>query len=394
MIPRRRKAETGRPRGTCLRILTRLLLAASFLLLLLPGRAEASEYVFRAEDGGGIGAGWSLFLDALPEDAGELSETDLSDPGAAAETVRSALSPEKLTGKLKEAARRAAESVLPAAAPLVGLVLLCAAVRFALPPDSAVREGMERILRLAASVTVFRLSAEALGLADRAVSAVCRLAELLVPVAEGICLFGGGVTEARVTRVGLMLAATAAEEAAGRILIPLSGVVLGLCAVSGGKGMAARTAGALRRLLLRIWQAVALGMSFLLGAQSVLARAADTAGVRWTRFALSSFVPVAGSALSDAWTSIAAGLRALRGAAGIGGILAMTAAAAPAVIPLLLWQAVFALTKAAAEALDLRELSPVLEEAGGIVGLLAAFCLYALAMFTVELALFAGIRTG
>ena len=391
MIPPRREAGPG---GVCLRVLFRLLLTAALLLLFLPGRAGAEEYVFRAGDGAGIGEGWELFLDALPEDAEELKDADLSDPASAAETVRSALYPENLIGKLKYAVRRAAESVLPAASPLAGLVLLCAAVRFALPPDSTVKEGMERIMRLAASVTVFRLTAEALGLADRAVSAVCRLAELLVPVAEGICLFGGGLTEARVTRVGLMLAATAAEEAAGRIFIPASGVILGLCAVSGGRGMAARTAGALRRLVLRIWQAVALGMSFLLGAQSVLARSVDSAGLRWTRFALSSFVPVAGSALSDAWSSIAAGIRALRGAAGIGGILAMTAAVAPAVIPLLLWQAVFALTKTAADALDLGELSPVLEEAGGIVGLLSAFCLYALAMFTVELALFAGVGAG
>ena len=39
-------------------------------------------------------------------------------------------------------------------------------------------------------------------------------------------------------------------------------------------------------------------------------------------------------------------------------------------------------------------LTIVLRQAGGIVSLLSAFCLYALAMFTVELALFAGIGAG
>ena len=376
-----------------IRFFSACLLSSLLLFLLLPAKGSAREYVFRAEDAEEIGEGWRLFLEALPEDAGELAGTDLSDPAGTAETVRSLLTPENVGGKLKNAVRNAAETVIPAASPLVGLALLCAAVRYAVP-GGTMGEGMGRIMRLAASVTVFRLTGDALALADRAASAVCRLAELLLPVAEGICLFGGGVTEARVTRVGLMLAATAVEEAAGRVLIPASGIVLGLCAVSGGKGPAFQTAGALRRLLLRIWQTLAIGMSFLLGAQSVLARSADSAGLRWSRFALSSFIPVAGSALSDAWSSISAGIRALRGAAGIGGILCMAAAALPAVIPLLLWQTEFALEQCAADALELKDLSALLGEAGGIVGLLSAFCLYALAMFTIELALFAGIGGG
>lgn len=385
------------------RFIPAFLLTASLLLLLLPGRAAAAEYTFRAGNAGPQGArvdgageiaeDWRVFLDALPEEENLLRDTDLSDPAAAVDAVRSALAPENLYEWLSEAVGRAAEAVIPAASPLVALLLLCAAVRYAVP-SGAMGEGMGRVMGLAASVTVFRLTADALELADRAASAVCSMAELLVPVAEGICLFGGGLTEARVTRVGLMLAATAVEEAAGRVLIPASGVVLGLAAVSGGRGIAYQTAGALQRLLLRIWQALAVGMAFLLGAQTVLARAADTAGLRWSRFALSSFVPVAGSALSDAWSSIAAGLRTLRGAVGIGGILAMASAAAPAVSPLLLWQAVFALTRGAADALELKELSSLLQQAGGIVSLLSAFCLYALAMFIVELALFAGIGAG
>lgn len=385
------------------RIVPAFLLTVTFLFLFLPGRASAAAYTFRARNARGqdaraadaeeIAEGWRVFLDTLPDEEGALAGTDLSDPAAAVDAVRSALAPENLAEWLSAAVRQAAEAVIPAASPLAGLLLLCAAVRYA-APSGAMGEGMGRVMGLAASVTVFRLTADALGLAGRTASAVCSMAELLVPVAEGICLFGGGLTEARVTRVGLMLAATAVEEAAGRFLIPASGVVLGLCAVSGGRGIASQTAEALQRLLLRVWQALAVGMAFLLGAQSVLARAADSAGLRWSRFALSSFVPVAGSALSDAWSSIAAGIRTLRGAVGIGGILAMVSAAAPAVIPLLLWQVVFALTRGAADALELKELSSLLRQAGGIVSLLSAFCLYALSMFTVELALFAGIGAG
>lgn len=372
------------------------------LILILSGifslaaNARAEEYRFGADERGGaqIGEAWDGFLDALPPDAA-LRDADLSDPLEAVRTVREAADPGAILKRLLGMLTDAAEMVVPAAGPLFGLLLLCASLRAAVPAGQSAQTGEAflRVARLAVSVTVFRLAGGALRLAESASGTVCRLAELLIPVTEGICLLGGGVTEGRVARVGLMLALTIAEEAAGRVLIPAAGVTLGLAAVSGGRGVVGRAAGAFRKLLLRLWQTVAVGMTFLLGAQSVLAKTADSAGLRWSKFALSSFVPVAGSALSDAWGTISSGLRVLRGAAGIGGILALGAAALPAAVPLLLWQAVFSLAAAAADALGLGEISPILSEAGGIVGMLAAFTLYTLAMFTVELALFAGIGT-
>ncbi|MBE6726924.1 MAG: hypothetical protein E7576_17320 [Ruminococcaceae bacterium] len=371
-----------------------------FFLMCFSGSAGAEEYVFRSEEAGSgaVGDAWDRFLSALPDaESWNMAEADLSDPLAAAETVRSTLDPGKIAAWFRGVLIRGAERVIPAAAPLFGLILLAAAIRLAVPPGSssgAMNEAFLRVARLAAAVTVYRLTAEILAAAERAVGTVCRLAELLIPVTEGICLMGGGLTEGQVSRVGLMLAVTAAEEAAGRILIPASGAVLGLSAVSGGRGPVGAMAGGIRKTLLRVWQMLTVGMTFLLGAQTVLAHSADSMGLRWSRFALSSFVPVAGSALSDAWATVSSGIRALRGAAGIGGILALGAAALPSALPLLLWQAVFGAANGAAEALEVKELAPLFREAGGIAGLLAAFTLYTLAMFTVELALFAGIGAG
>ena len=137
--------------------------------------------------------------------------------------------------------------------------------------------------------------------------------------------------------------------------------------------------------------AVLLSAAFLLGTQSSLARSADSLGMRWTKFALSSFVPVAGGALSEAWGAMSAGVRFLRGAGGIGGILALTAAAVPAAAPLLLWQWTFGLGRFAAGTLGLTDLEKLLDGARGVTELLSAFVLYGIGIFVVALALFAGI---
>ena len=84
-------------------------------------RVSAAEYTFRARNEQGqdaraadadeIAEGWRVFLDALPDEDGTLADTDLSDPAAAVDAVRSALAPENLAEWLSEAVRRAAEAV-------------------------------------------------------------------------------------------------------------------------------------------------------------------------------------------------------------------------------------------------------------------------------------------
>ncbi len=367
-------------------------LCACLCLFVLGSEIRAETYVFRAEDcSAGTERAWDRFREALPPSAAEAVDgVDLADPAGTIAVLRDRTDPGRIFSWLREAFGNALRTVIPAAAPLAGLILLAAAVKTAVP-SGPTADAFGRVVRLAAAASVWGLAADALRLARDAAGTLCSLAELLVPVAEGICLLGGGVTESRVARVGMMLALTVVEEIAGRILVPASSALLGLTAVGSSGGFAASFAAGLRKMILRAWQILTLSAAFLLGTQSSLARSADSLGMRWTKFALSSFVPVAGGALSEAWGAMSAGVRFLRGAGGIGGILALTAAAVPAAAPLLLWQWTFGLGRFAAGALGLTDLEKLLDGARGVTELLSAFVLYGIGIFVVALALFAGI---
>ncbi len=355
--------------------------------------AQAEEYVFSAEESGTaeIGAAWDWFRGELDGEAEEAAEgIDPSDPRAAAEKLSEALSPEKLRQMLRRALLKGLDAVIPAAAPVFGLLLLAAAAK-SMEVQKKTKDGFERVLRLAAAVVIFRLCGGMLELARNVTGTVCRIAEALVPMAEGVCLIGGGVTEGRIVRVGILLLLTVAGEITGRLLIPAAGALMGLNALSGGTGFAGAIAGGIRKALLRIWQFFTVGLSFLLGAQTVLGRAADSLGQRWMKLAVSSFVPVAGGVISDAWGVLTGSVRALRGVIGIGGILILFAVVLTPAVRLLLWQWTFGLGKTAAESIGCPELASLFESARGTAELLAAFSLCTLFLFVLQLAVFAGI---
>ena len=253
-------------------------------------------------------------------------------------------------------------------------------------------EGFARIVRISCACVVFRLATRAVTIARTVTETAAHIMELIVPVAEGICILGGAVTERQVASAGMMLAVTLTGEVAAHGLVPLTGALCGLTAVNAGCGVLGSFTAGLRKALLRLWQFVAVCVSFLLGAQSVIARSADTMAQRTAKFALSTFIPVAGGALAEAWSAVRTGAGFLRSAAGIGGILALLGLLIPAVVPLLLYKAVLSLASQAAEVLGLAEMHAMLDGAAGILELLVAFVLYASAMFFFALVLFAGIR--
>ena len=253
-------------------------------------------------------------------------------------------------------------------------------------------DGFVRILRLWGACTVFRLTERAVSLARTVTQTMAHLMELMVPVAEGICVLGGSLTERQVASAGMMLAVTLTGECAAHLLVPLTGALAGLTAIRAGCGVLGSFTAGLRKALLRLWQFVTVCVSFLLGAQSVIAKSADSMAQRTAKFALSTFIPVAGGALAEAWSAVRTGVGFLRGAAGIGATLALLGSLIPAVAPLVLYKIILSLAAEGADLLGLGEMRVMLEGASGILELLVAFVLYSAVMFFFALVLFTGIR--
>ena len=103
------------------------------------------------------------------------------------------------------------------------------------------------------------------------------------------------------------------------------------------------------------------GFLGVLSMQNFISGSVDTAASKTTRYVISNFVPVVGSAVSDAYTTVRGSLQILRSTTGVIGILSLALLFLPPLVQLLLYRGVVALGTAAAELFGTKRLHRLLQ---------------------------------
>jgi len=207
---------------------------------------------------------------------------------------------------------------------------------------------------------------------------------------EAILLAGGSLTQRAVTTQAVVLFVTVAGNFTGYLLAPLTDLLFTLSAVStvcDEAGLPHLT-GSLRKFIMRLIQLFTMYFSFMLGTQSILAKSADSLGMKTARFALGSFVPIAGGTIAEALATVREGMSLIRSAAGIGGILVIVLLLLPDILSLSVYKFTLYLTGTAADLLKLGKFSALAGEIHGIIELLTAVVLFTALMFVLILILF------
>lgn len=125
----------------------------------------------------------------------------------------------------------------------------------------------------------------------------------------------------------------------------------------------------------------------ILSFKHVVAVGADSVSSRAVRFSLSSFVPVVGSALSEAYRTVQGSVGVLKSGVGIIAVIAVCAMYLPVIIQCLFWMLVLGLSKAVGEILNLREPCVLLESVYSVISTLLAVALCLMAVFVISTAL-------
>ncbi len=133
-------------------------------------------------------------------------------------------------------------------------------------------------------------------------------------------------------------AQTVAASASG-FMAPACGMMLGtgvldcLTTDSETEGLTQK----IRKCAVWIFSALATLFTAFLSLKGVLAGAADTVAAKGVKLAISTFIPVVGSQLSDAYASVAGSLAAVRSTAGVFAVAGVCAVSLPAAVQMLLW---------------------------------------------------------
>ncbi len=265
-------------------------------------------------------------------------------------------------------------SVLGGCGVLLGTVVLAA---FYESMRSAVAEGgmsgiAGRLCAVTACGTVFLSIGGCLRQVAQAAESVRVLMLSFVPTYAAVIVAGGHATLAASYSTVLLTGAECVTALVTNVALPLLSVSLGMGAV-----------GTLceRDRLGHIGGSIAKGTMWLLGTvtalfvgmlsmQSMVAAAADSLGQRAAKMTISSFVPVVGGALSEAFGTVAGCVRLLRSTLGMFGVLAAAAMVLPPFFSCLSWSLALGLCGNAAEMLGVTAVADILRRVQTVVRVL------------------------
>lgn len=187
-------------------------------------------------------------------------------------------------------------------------------------------------------VVVFPV-ADVLSSGITAINSGCAFMLLYVPVMAGILVASGSSISGASYYTTVMAAGEVISQISSRLLSPILNILLGITVIS---SLCSRIKlGGIINMAHSIFKWV---ISFLmsifvsvLSLQSIIGTAADNTGIKAAKFAISSFVPVVGGALSDALLTVQGSFNLLKSGVGVFAIISTAALYLPAIIKCIVW---------------------------------------------------------
>lgn len=220
--------------------------------------------------------------------------------------------------------------------------------------SSAVHSSFEKTISsvclLISSVSIFSFIKEAYLSVSLSLNEISSFFASLTPIAVGMTALGGGVSSASVQASGMYTALSIVGKVGNSILLPVSSFGLAISLLSSlgnasvlsvGKGIKG-----IFNFLIGIFSAVITAVFSL---QSLVSSAADSAAMRAARYTASSLIPVVGSAVSSALSTLATGLSYAKTIVGGGAIAVIISLALGPLLMLLLYRLAFSLAMMVAD---------------------------------------------
>ena len=243
---------------------------------------------------------------------------------------------------------------------------------------------------LVCAVSVAQVTVSAISSAVAYVERICAMMSAMLPVMEAVMLSSGSVTQAALNGTSLMIYITLTENLTLLVLVPLAGALFALSCASGvfnGVNISSLVSG-VKRVLMTLLGFFLMIFSFVLGVQNSLAKGADSLSVKTVRFALGSYIPIVGGAVSEALTTVSAGFDLIRRSAGGIAVVLILFITLPPLITLFLTRAVLLICKSISETLECNEASKIMGDADSVLSVFCALAVMSALFFIFAVILF------
>ncbi len=273
-------------------------------------------------------------------------------------------------------------------ASIVGILLIFAVldtIRDGLTTD-AMQEVMKVVTVLSVTFILILPVTELIQSAVSAISASSKFMLAYVPVITGVLIASGNMLTSGSYYAIMIFACHGISQLCASVISPLLNIFFGL-SITGAVCPVFRLEGICKALNRLIKWALGFSMSLFSAAltfKTMITAVADSISTRAVRFSLSSFVPIVGSALSEAYKTVQSSVRLLKSGIGIFSIIAVVIVFMPVIIQGLLWMLSISLSKGAAEILAQDAACTVLEVSGDVISTTLVIILCILAVFVIS----------
>lgn len=192
-----------------------------------------------------------------------------------------------------------------------------------------------------------------------------------VPVFAGVIGAGGSITSAGIYNIGVLVVAEVAVQIAVKFLLPMMGIFLAMSIIE-SINPALSLNGLTNGIKKSTQWILGLIMTFFVGLitiQSIVGTSADTVGIRTAKFMASSFIPVIGGAISDAYTTVRGSIGLLRSGVGTLGIVVLLLTLLPPIITVAAFKISLAIGGFIGELLGVKKVSALLKNASSVLSI-------------------------
>ena len=278
---------------------------------------------------------------------------------------------------------------------VTGIVLLVSVCSGFFPDDEKSKTVLNMI---SGCVTVLGIFAPAMKSVSAAVSAIGMCADFekaLIPVLATVLTANGNPSLALTYKGAAFAAAEFIGSLASETAMPLIGISASL-GITGAMLPTLRLSAIseiIRKTATTVLGCTAGLFTGFLSLKSVLSSSADGLVVKGVKMA-SSFIPVVGNALGEAYTSVFASMSLLRNSIGIYAIVVIFITGVPVAVNLALWVFSMRIACSVSELLDCRICSEILRNIAFVFSLTNAILVLCMAVFIISSGLVVSLKAG
>ncbi len=335
-------------------------------------------------------SGFDNVEESLPEQAQKFFTQNTIDPYD--ENWTSKITTNTILDEIISFIESGGKKPLKAFAEILAVLILFAAAQSFSDDSQGIKTSLNYIFSAIICLTV---TVPILGVINAAASAIKGTSVFMlsfIPVYAGILTAGGSAAKAAGMSSLLLTAAEGAVQLTAFVIVPFMSAYLAL-GIASGVSPLVKDSGiceTLKKIAMWIMSLMFTVFVGLLSIQTTISATADSVGIRTLKFMVGSFVPVAGTALSEALTTVTGSMKMIQGTVGIYAILAVALGVLPIIIELLLWRLTIMLSSLASAVLSIPRVPSVLKAIDSTIAVIIGVVLFISALFVISLGVVLG----